>query len=576
MSSGSMAPKELVSKKLEELKKLIDVASGRKRADLVVKKANIVNVITEEIYSSDIAIADGKIAGIGNYSGINEIDARNLYAVPGLIDAHTHVEMSMLTLSEFAKLIVPKGTTAIVADPHEIANVLGIEGVRYMIQEAKTLPLRYYCMAPSCVPSSNLETSGARITEKEIEELLSLDEVLGLAEVMSFPDVIAGKEGVLKKILTAEKRDGHAPLVTGKELNAYVSAGIETDHESISYEEALEKLRLGMKIMVREGSAAKNLKDLIEIVKTGNRNVMLVTDGDRNLNDLIDEGYLDHVFRRAVEEGVDPIKALQMCTINPASHYGLDCGVIAPSRFADIVLLENLERFRVKEVLFNGVRVEEIFKGKKRFRYPERAKKSVKANRINPEDIKIEGKGGRKARIIGIVKGEIITEEIITEVDDKIVDPEKDVLKIIVVERHRSSGRIGKGLVKGFGIKEGALASSISHDSHNVIAVGADNESICQAVNRVIELQGGIVVVSSKGRAELQLEVAGLMTEKPAEETLAKLNEIHKILKEIGCKLDSPIISLSFLALPVIPNLKITDYGLIDVNRGEVVDIFLD
>jgi adenine deaminase len=566
----------LVLKKLEKLRKLIDVASGRKKADLVIKKADIVNVITEEIYTNDIAIADGRIAGIGSYSGIKEIDARNFYAVPGLIDAHTHVEMSMLTLSEFARLIVPKGTTAIVADPHEIANVLGIEGIKFMIQEAKTLPLRYYCMAPSCVPSSNLETSGAKITEKEIEELLSLNEVLGLAEVMSFPDVIAGREEVLRKIIVAEKRDGHAPLVTGKELNAYISVRIETDHESISYEEALEKLRLGMKIMVREGSAAKNLKDLIEIVKTGNRNVMLVTDGDRNLDDLIDEGYLDYVFRRAVEEGVDPIKTLQMCTINPASHYGLDCGIIAPSKFADIVLLENLEKFRVKEVLFNGMRVKQIFENKKRFRYPERAKKSVKANRIKPEDIKIEGNGGRKVRIIGIVEGEIVTEEIVTEVGDRIVDPEKDVLKIVVVERYRSSGRIGKGLVKGFGIKEGALASSISHDSHNLIAVGSDDESICQAVNRVIELQGGIVVVSSKGNTELQLEVAGLMTEKPAERALAKLKEIHKILREIGCKLDSPIISLSFLALPVIPKLKITDYGLIDVDKGKVVDIFID
>ncbi|MBO8182404.1 MAG: adenine deaminase [Archaeoglobus sp.] len=574
----SSQAEEIRKRGIEEIRRLIDVAAGRRKADLVIKKAEIVNVFTEEIYKADIAIADGKIAGVGSYEGIKEVDARNLYAVPGLIDAHTHVEMSMLTLSEFAKIIVPKGTTAIIADPHEIANVLGVEGIKYLIEEAKTIPIRFYCMVPSCVPSSSLETSGARISEKEIKELLTLDEVLGLAEVMSFPDVIAGKEDVLKKILAAEKKDGHAPLLSGKELNAYVAAGIETDHESISYNEALEKLRLGMKIMIREGSAARNLKDLVELAKTGNRNLMLVTDGDRNLNDLIEEGYLDHVFRRAVEEGVDPIKALQMCTINPASHYNLSLGAIAPSRYADIVLLENLERFRVKKIFFGGEEVQKVFEGifkGKRFVYPEKAKRSVKANKIKPEDIKIDLEGERKrkrARVIGIVEGEIVTEEIIEEIDG--IKPERDILKIIVLERHKGSGRIGKGFVKGFGLKAGAVASSISHDSHNLIAVGADDESICRAVNRVIELQGGIVVVSPKGNEELQLEIAGLMTEKSAEEVLEKVKRIHKLLRELGCKLKSPIISLSFLALPVIPELKITDFGLIDVKEGKVVSIF--
>ena len=557
---------------LERLKRLIDVAAGREKADLVIKGADLVNVITEEIYPADIAIADGKIAGIGSYEGIKEVDAENLYTVPGLIDAHTHVEMSMLTLSEFAKLVVPRGTTTIIADPHEIANVLGIDGIRYLIQESRTLPLRFYCMVPSCVPSSNLETSGAKISEKDIKDLLSLDEVLGLAEVMSFPDVIAGKDEVLKKILAAEKVDGHAPLLSGKELNAYLAAGIETDHESISYSEALEKLRLGMKIMVREGSAARNLKDLAELVKTGNRNLMLVTDGDRNLNDLIKEGYLDHVFRRAVEEGVDPIKALQMCTINPASHYNLNLGAIAPGRFADIVLLENFEKFKIKEVFFAGESVRCLITSRK-FAYPQRAKKSVKARKIKPEDIRLEFDGRKKARIIGIVEGEIVTEEIIEEVEE--VDPEKDVLKIVVVERHKGSGRIGKGLVKGFGLKEGAIASSISHDSHNLIAIGADDESICMAVNRVIELQGGIVVVSPKGREELQLEISGLMTEKRAEDVLDKIDRIHKLLRKLGCRLESPIISLSFLALPVIPELKITDYGLVKVKDGEIVSLFV-
>jgi len=561
---------------LKELRRLIDVAAGRRKADLVIKGVELVNVFTEEIYRADVAIADGKIAGVGNYDGIEEVDGKQLYAVPGLIDAHTHVEMSMLTLSEFARLIVPKGTTAVIADPHEIANVLGVEGIMYLIQEAKTLPIRFYCMLPSCVPASNLETSGAKISEKEINNLLSLDEVLGLAEVMSFPDVVKGEEEILRKILAAESKDGHAPLLSGKELNAYVAAGIETDHESVSSLEAKEKLRLGMKIMVREGSAAKNLRDLIDIVKTGNRNLMLVTDGDRNLNDLIEEGYLDHVFRRAVEEGVDPIKALQMCTINPAYHYGLNIGAIAPGRYADIVLLENLEKFKLRQVFFNGENIEKLFTGK-RFVYPERAKKSVKARKIKPEDIKIDLRGKRNVRVIGVVEGEIVTEALVEEVDgSKPVYPERDILKIVVLERYEGGKRIGKGFVKGFGLKKGAIASSISHDSHNLIAVGADDEAICNAINRVIELQGGVVVVGPKGMAEIQLEIAGLMTEKSAEEVLEKIKRIHDLLKELGCRLSSPIISLSFLALPVIPELKITDYGLIDVRKGRVVDILVE
>jgi adenine deaminase len=559
-----------MSSKELELKRLIDVAAGRKKADLVIKGVDVVNVITEEIYKADIAIANGKIAGIGRYNGIREVDANGLLAVPGLIDAHTHIEMSMLTLSEFARLIVPRGNTSVIADPHEIANVLGVDGIRYLIEESKGLPIRFYCMVPSCVPSSSMETSGAELTEKEIRKLLSMDEVLGLAEVMSFPDVIAGKGEVLRKILAAEKRDGHAPMLSDKELNAYVASGIETDHESISYIEALEKLRLGLKVMIREGSAARNLESLAELAKTGNRNLMLVTDGDRNLDDLMVEGYLDHVFRRAVEEGIDPIKALQMCTINPATHYGLNHGIIAPAKYADIVLLENLERFEVKKVIFNG---DDVVFPEEKFSYPERAKKSVRAQKVKPGDLKIEVRG--KARIIGIIDGEIITDEILEEIKGP-VDLEKDILKIVVVERHKSSGRVGRGFVKGFGIKEGAIASSISHDSHNLIAIGVDDESICKAINRIIELQGGIVVVSSRGVEELQLQIAGLMTEMPAEVLLERVTKIQKLLREMGCKLKSPIITLSFLALPVIPKLKITDYGLVNVGEGKIVDPVVD
>jgi adenine deaminase len=556
--------------RLEELKRLIDVSSGRRKADLVIKGVNVVNVITEEIYQSDIAIAGNRIAGVGNYSGIKEVDCRGFFAVPGLVDAHTHIEMSMLTLSEFARIVVPRGNTTIVADPHEIANVLGVDGVRLMIDEARQTPIRFFCMAPSCVPSSNLETSGAVITDREIERLLDADNVIGVAEVMSFSEVVEGDEGFLRKIIMAEKVDGHAPLLSGKHLNAYISAGIQTDHESVSFDEAWEKLRLGMKIMVREGSVAKNLKDLIELVKKGNRNVMLVTDGDRNLNDLIKNGYLDHVYREAVKEGVDAIKALQMCTINPAEHYGLNIGSITPGKFADIVILSDLENFKVKRVIFNGKILKEG-DFRRRYHYPRVAKNTVKARKISDEDVKIE-LNGRKIRVIKLIEGELITEELIVE------SLSNDINKIIVLERHKGTNRIGKGFVYGFGIKKGAIASTIAHDSHNIIAVGDANEDeyIVRAVNKLIELQGGIVVANKNGTFELQLEIAGLMTERSVDEVMKELKLLHQQLDEMGCRLEAPIIALSFLALPVIPKLKITDYGLVNVEKQEVIDVFVD
>jgi adenine deaminase len=567
-----MSPKNLdLNSRLKRLKRLIDVASGRKRAELVLKDAELVNVLTEEIYPADIAISDNLIAGVGNYSGIKEIDCRDFFAVPGLIDGHTHIEMSMLTLTEFARIVVPRGNTAVIADPHEIANVLGVDGVKLMIDEAKYIPIRFFCMAPSCVPSSNLETGGAVITDREIEELLSMEEVIGVAEVMRFSDVVSGNEEFLKKILVSGKVDGHAPFLSGKALNAYISAGIQTDHESVSFEEAREKLRLGMKIMVREGSVAKNLKDLIELVKKGNRNVMLVTDGDRNLNDLIKKGYLDYVYRKAVKEGIDAIKALQMCTVNPAEHYGLNIGSITPGKFADIVILSDLENFKVERVIFNG----KILDGgdfHRRYQYPEKAKNTIKARKISKEDIKLDPKDGKKTRVIKLIEGELLTDELIVE---KISD---SINKIVVLERHKGTNRIGKGFVYGFGIKSGAIASTIAHDSHNIIAVGDanDDDYIVKAVNRLIELQGGIVVVNKNGVFELQLEIAGLMTEKSTDEVMKKLRLIHQQLEEMGCKLEAPIIALSFLALPVIPKLKITDYGLVDVGRQEVVDVFVD
>ncbi len=559
---------------MSELKRLIDVALGKEKADLVIKNAEIVNVLTEEFIKADIAICGDKIAGIGSYEGLKEIDAEGLYAVPGLIDGHTHIEMSMLSVTEFARIVVPRGTTSVVADPHEIANVLGKDGIKVLLEEAKTTPLKVFCMVPSCVPSSPLETPGAVITAEDVEELLELDGVIGLAEMMNYPGVIYKDPEVLKKIEVVKAKrkpiDGHCPLLRGKELNAYISAGIGSDHESIGEEEAMEKLRLGMRIMIREGSVARNLKALLNIAKKAYRWCMLVTDGDRTTKDLLEQGYLDYVYRRAVEEGVDPIKALQMCTINTAEWFGINAGLIAPGRYADVVLLKNLERFEVVSVVANGSLVGEI---KRTYEYPEFVKKSVRLKKkIEPEDIKIEGSG--TARIIRVIEGEIVTGEDREFVDG--IDVERDILKIVVVERHKATGNIGKGFVRGFGLKRGAFASSVAHDAHNIVAVGTNDEDICSAVNRIADLQGGIVVVADgEVKAELQLNIAGLMSEERAEVVAEKIDRIHEELKKLGCKHPSPIFALSFMALPVIPKLKITDLGLVDVERFEVTDVFV-
>jgi adenine deaminase len=557
---------------LESLKRFIEVARGERRADLAIKNVEVVNVLTEEIYTADIAIYDGRIAGVGKYRGIEEIDASGCYAVPGLIDAHTHIEMSMLTVSEFARLVVPRGTTSVIADPHEIANVLGKDGVKLILEESRATPLKVYCLVPPCVPSSPLETSGAVLDLSDIAELLQLENILGIAEVMNFPGVVAGDEELLLKILAARGMivDGHFASggeVELKKLNAYIAAGIMSDHESVSLEEAEHKLRLGMRVMIREGSAARNLKALKGVA--GNRYTMLVTDGDRDVIDLLEEGYLDHVFRRAVEEGIDPIKALQMLTINPAEYFRLNLGVINPGRCADVILLKKFESFDVWRVLVDGK--QPVFK---KFEYPDFARNTVRAEKLTPERLRL-GRGGR-ARIIEIYDGEIVTGELEENVNQEGVDVERDILKAVAVERHRKSGRVGKALVRGFGLKRGAIAQSIAHDAHNIVAVGVSDQEICRAVNEVVEMQGGIAIAESEKITSLQLRVAGIMSDERAEIVAEKLKKLRKKIEELGCKLRAPFTTLSFIALPVIPKLKVTDLGLVDVEKFEIVDIFVE
>ncbi|MCX8172857.1 MAG: adenine deaminase [Archaeoglobaceae archaeon] len=546
-----------------ELQRLIRVAKGEEKTDLVLKSTEIVNVLTEEIYTADIAICGDRIAGVGRFTGLKEVNAKGLYAIPGLIDAHTHIEMSLLTLSEFARLVVPRGNTCIIADPHEIANVLGKKGIMYLLEEAKHVPLRFYCMIPSCVPSSNLETSGGIIKAKDVKKLLKLEKVLGLAEVMNYSSVLNYEDELLEKILISEIIDGHCPKLSGKELNAYLSAGIMSDHECIAEKEAKEKLRLGARIMIREGSAARNLRNLKSIF--GNRAVMLITDGDRTVFDLLNEGYLDSALRRAIEEGVDEFKALQAVTLNPAEYFGINAGLIAPGRFADVVLIKDIRKFDVKKVFVGGK--EPVFN---KFEYPKDAKKTIKCKKISESDLKL--KAGL-ARIIEIINGEIVTGESVERVEG--IDISRDILKAVVVERHKGTGNIGKAYVRGFGLKKGCLAQSIAHDAHNIVAIGASDEEICKAVNRVIEMNGGIVVYDGKFY-ELPLRIAGIMSDEKAETVAQKLKAIEEKLKEMGCKLKSPIITLSFITLPVIPKLKLTDLGLVDVEKFTLVEPIIE
>ncbi|MBE0516040.1 MAG: adenine deaminase [Methanophagales archaeon] len=565
-------------------KDLVDIALGKEKADVVLTNTNLVNVCSGELYETDIAIARGFIVGLGRYKGREEVDAQNTYAVPGLVDGHTHIEMSMLSVAEFATAVVPRGTTAVVEDPHEIANVLGVEGIRAILAEAKTTPLKVFCMAPSCVPSTDpargLETSGAKIGHEALKELLQLEGVIGLAEVMNFSGVITKEDAVWKKIEVAKEFkstiDGHAPLLSGNELNAYVLSGVGSDHESVSSEEAREKLRVGMRVMVREGSAAKNLKALAPLLKSvDTRNCMLVTDGDRTLRDLKEEGYLDHVVRRAIEEGIDPVRAVQMCTINPARWFKLDdyIGSISPGKCADIVLLKNLEKFEVETVVVNG-KTDFAPPGEYTYTYPHYGE-SVRIKRVNPADFEIELERARKARIIGLIEGELLTEEIVEEISG--IDTTRDILTIGVVERHQYSGNIGVGFVKGFCLKTGAVASSIAHDSHNIIVIGTNEEDMALACNRLQEIGGGIVLCTgSEVMSELALPIAGLMSDKALDYVAHKQRELEESISELGCKLKAPFITLSFLALPVIPKLKITDKGLVDVEKREIVSTFCD
>ncbi len=574
----------------ETIRARILAARGDVPADLVLKGGRVVNVFSGEIQKGDVALYDGIIVGVGEkYRGREEIDLRGKWLAPGLIDGHLHIESSMLPPSRLAPELLVHGTTTIVSDPHEIANVLGPDGVRFMLDQSLSIPFDIYFMAPSCVPATHLETAGAALRASDLSELKDEPRVLGLAEMMNFPGVIMGDEEVLKKIALFKDRilDGHCPLLSGHDLQAYLTAGIGSDHETSGFAEGHEKLANGMMIMIREGTNAKNLAELLPLVNNRNARRFCIVSDDLHAEDIKRQGHLDATLKKAVRLGLDPVTAIQLVTLNPAEYFGLrDRGAIAPGYRGDIVIFEDLEGFEVAKVYKNGRKVVE---SGELINFPVRQDALISLNstthkplRIAPMDIEsfsVYHRGG-KARVIELVPGQIITTMRLEEVksDGRYVatDIDSDILKLCVVERHQASGRIGVGLVRGFGLKRGAIASSVAHDSHNVIAVGVSDEEILRAVERVKEMGGGLAVVAGPDTlAETPLEIAGLMSTSPLNILVRQLEEVKEACLGLGCTLEEPFMMLSFLALPVIPDLKLTDRGLVDVNTFQIVPLFV-
>jgi len=563
----------------------LKVAKGERKPKLVLK-GKIFSVFSGELINGDLAIHNGKIVGIGEYTGERTIDVDGII-LPGFIDGHIHLESTLLNPVEFAKAVIPHGTTTVFSDPHEIANVLGVYGVEFIIKYTKNLPLNFYFLAPSCVPAvKGLETFGAEISSKDIKKILKFERVVGLAEVMNFPGVINGDPEVIEKLIASKNKvvDGHAPGLTGNQLNAYIFPGIYSDHECVTHTEALEKLRRGMKIMIREGSVAKNLSELIKIVKDYcSENFILVSD-DLLPTDIVKNGHMDYRLKLCIEAGVKPEVAIKMATINTARYFGIkDIGALAPGFKADVVVIDGFDSFKVKMVIKDGNIVWDGNSLKLELSPPKLPKKvlsTVKMAEIDKKDVEIKAEG-KTCRLIELIPNQIVTKA--STWDPPIVnglaipDPEQDVAKVVVVDRHRYEKKIGVGFVKGFGIKRGAIASSVSHDSHNCICVGVNDADIIVALRRLKDLQGGFVVVESKKvKAELPLPIAGLMSNLPLEDVVKRLDSCYNAAKSLGINLEHPFTTLSFLALPVIPELKITDYGLVDVNEMRIVNLWIE
>jgi adenine deaminase len=567
------------------LKELISVARGEMPADLVLKNARIVNTFTGEIEQANVAIRDDRIAGVGDYDKANEIvDLHGQFLAPAFINGHTHIESSMLHPARYAQAVVPRGTLAVVTDLHEIANVCGREGIKFVMNWAEKLPLDMFFMAPSCVPATGLETSGSRISSAEIKRILAHPHAIGLGEIMNFRGVVGGDEEVLKKINAAEGRvvDGHAPGLGGKELNAYLAAGVLSDHESTTLEEGREKLRRGMYLMVREGSSEKNLDALLPLVTDNTYKRCLFVVDDRNCSDLIHEGDIDAVVRKAIGLGLDPVRAIQMATINPAEYFRLhDRGAVGPGCIANLMTVTDLAKLEIDTVFYKGKPVAK--QGKPLFLPPSITLElehtvHIKSPTAKSLSLRVEQSNlsDDTCPVIQIVRGQIVTKkttEKMKVVDGAVMpDAERDILKLVVVERHKASGNIGLGLVQGFGLKKGALASSVAHDSHNIIAVGTNDFDILKAIEEINRLQGGLVVCANlEVLAFLPLPIAGLLSPEPLDVIGFQYEKIQEAAASLGDLPPAPFSVLSFLALPVIPQLRLTDLGLVDVAESRLL-----
>ena len=565
-----------------DLKSLIRLAKGDEPADLLLRNGRLVNVLSGEVEKTGIALAGDFIVGLGDYQARDEIDLAGSFVAPGFIDAHVHIESALVPPAEFARAVVPRGTTTVITDPHEIANVLGLEGIRFMFESAKFGPLSMYVMASSCVPATGFATSGAVLHGYDLFPLKSDPWVLGLAEVMNYPGLIEGDDAVLEKVGAFQDRviDGHSPGLTGAALQAYVAAGVQSDHESTTPGEALEKLRLGLMVMIREGSVARDLAALVPVVTPANQHRFCFCTDDCQPADLVKRGGMDHAIRSAIALGMDPVSAIRLATWNPAQYFRLhQRGAVTPGRRADLVVFDDLRAPRPRLVFRNGALMAKDGHMAVPPRPPSRTLRSTMNVAWDGVSLRIQAEG-RRARVIGILPDRLVTESLVDEPvirdGEALADPARDLLKVAVIERHMASGAVGRGFVRGVGLREGALASSVAHDHHNLIVVGADDVSMMTAVRRVGALHGGMVVArGDRILAEVPLPIGGLMSAEPVLTVCGQLEAAVAAAHGLGSSLHDPFMAMSFLALEVIPRLKLTDKGLVDVDRVAIVPLWV-
>lgn len=572
---------------IQQLKRRVDVAAGREPADLVLRGGRIVNVLSNEIIEADVAIVGDRIVGIGSYEGRQVDDVTGLFVCPGLIDAHVHIESSMLAPPQFARLVSTCGTTAVITDPHEIANVLGVDGIRYMLEASENCPIDVYAMLSSCVPASHLESAGATLTATELEPLMNEPRVLGLAEMMNYPGVVHGDDDCLAKIAMAQGRvDGHAPGLSGQDLNAYVASGIASDHECTTADEAREKLRLGLHIMIREGSQARNLDALLPLVTAATANRFMFCTDDKDVDDLLAEGQIDHMIRRAIAAGLDPITAVRLGSRSAAQYFGLhDLGAVAPGRRACLTVVDDLSSFKARRVYHNGVLVaaDGQSTASRETQAPAAHPNTVRIAKLSPTDLAIASPDGAtiRAHIIEVIEDRIDTHrsvESFQPVNGQIhPDPGRDIAKMVVIERHQASGRVGVGLVRGFGLKRGAIASTVGHDAHNLVVTGTNNRDILAAAHHLAATGGGFCAADAGAVvADVRLPIAGLMSDVSPAQLSEQLQMLHAAVRALGGTLRRPFMALSFLTLSVIGQLKLTDQGLVDVDRFRVEPVLIE